>query len=84
MYLVTGFTGLDVFEKDLDHLKSEEEQHLSGNQVAEELKEELERLGGEGEETYIYRISKFEFHFSMSEESGGLTLSIHYTGYTES
>lgn len=84
MYIATTFMGLDVFEKELDTLKTAEEQHLSGTQIGEELKEELERLGSNGEESYIYRTSKYDFHFSMTEENGGLMLSIHYTGYTES
>ena len=82
MFIATNFTGLDTFTKDLEYLKTDDEQHVNASQVADELWEELERLGSNGEETHIYRTSNYEFHFIIAQQ-GEFTCSIHYTGYTK-
>jgi|GEM_PF-5122148 len=82
MFLAICFTGMDIFEKDLDDLKTEEEQQLNSSHIAEDLREELERLGSDGEESYIYRTSKYEFHFTMVSQED-ISLSIRYAGYSE-
>ena len=82
MFIAITFSKMEAFETDLDTLKTKEEEHLNSAQVAEELKEELERLGESGEETHVYRTQKSEFHFTM-DGNDGLTLNIHYTGYKQ-
>ena len=82
MFVATTFKGIDVFANDLETLKTADEQHLNGEQIAEELQEELEALANDGEETYTYQTEKYEFHFSMTQDSG-IILNIHYDGYTE-
>jgi hypothetical protein len=82
MFIATTYTGIDTFANDLEERKTSEEQHLHGEQIAEELKEELDRLGNDGEESHVYRTEKCEFHFTI-DGSDGLTLNIHYTGYNE-
>ena len=82
MWVAISFSGMDVFEKDLENLKPEDEQHLNASQIAEELREELERLGYANEESHVYRTSTHEFHFRILA-SYDFTLTIKYTGYTE-
>ena len=82
MFLTISYVGMDTFEKDLEDLKTADEQHLNASQVAEELREELERLGSDGEESHVYRTAQQEFHFTMTAQ-GDISLSIHYAGYTE-
>jgi hypothetical protein len=82
MFIATTYSGFDDFTNDLEEFRTAEEQHLNGNQIAEELKEELDRLGNDGEESHVYRSEQCEFHFTM-EDNDGLTLSIRYAGYTK-
>lgn len=82
MFIAVTFRGIDTFVDDLETYKTVDEQHLNGEQIAEELREELEELANIGEESYTYRLEKCEFHFSMLQDSG-VVLNIHYDGYTE-
>ena len=82
MFISTSFTGMDIFANDLENAKTEDDQHLVVSQIVEELRDELERWGNDGEESYVYEAAHHEFHFTLTAQDG-LTLSIHYTGYTE-
>ena len=82
MFIAITHRGFDTFANDLEERKTNEEQHLNGEQIAEELRELLDRLGNDGEESYVYRSEKCEFHFTI-DGSDGLTLNLCYTGYTE-
>ena len=82
MFIAVTCNQMEAFATDLDTLKAKEEEHLNSAQIVEELTEKLAELGESGEESYIYKTQKCDFHFIM-EENDGLSLSIRYTGYTE-
>jgi len=82
MFIAITFSKMEAFATDLDTLKAKEEEHLNSAQIVEELTEKLAELGESGEESHVYRTQKGEFHFTM-DGNDGLTLNIHYTGYSE-
>ena len=79
MYIATGFSGMDTFERDLETLVMGK-QEVNIEKIVEDVSEELERLGNSGEESYTYQAFGYRFDFRM-ESVDDIILNMSYVGY---